>query len=252
MTIDTVQLLPDGLSVWVALTLIAVSFLTSMITAMFSLGGGMAMLATLGLFFPPAVIIPVHGLVQLGSNAGRAVVQRAHIQWHLMAWFGAGSVLGIVLGGSLAVSIPEALFQIVIGMFILYCVWVPQPRVTGRGAIADFAAGALIGGVGMFVGAVGPLVANFLRKLDNRHQLIATQASLMTLNNIAKVAIFTMFGFAFAQYLPMAIAMIITGILGTLVGSRMLDRVSERVFRIGFKAILTLMALEMLRQAVWG
>lgn len=252
MNVDFAQLLPDGLSLWIALTLVVVSFITSMITAMFSLGGGIAMLAALGLVFPPAVVIPVHGLIQLGSNGGRAVVQRAHIQWHLMAWFGAGSVLGIVLGGSLAVSIPEALFQAVIGLFILYCVWVPQPRVTGRGPIADFAAGTVIGGVGMFVGAVGPLVANFLRKLDDRRQLIATQASLMTLNNIAKVATFTAFGFAFAQYLPMVLAMILTGFLGTVVGSRILDRVSETTFRRGFKAILTLMALEMLRQAVWG
>ena len=252
MNFDAVQLLPDGLSWPVALALIAVSFITSMITAMFSLGGGIAMLATLGLVFPPAVVIPVHGLVQLGSNGGRAIIQRAHIQWHLMAWFGAGSVLGIFVGGSLAISIPEALFQAVIGLFILYCVWVPQPRVTGRGPVANFAAGAIIGGVGMFVGAVGPLVANFLRKLDDRRQLIATQAGLMALNNIAKVAAFTLFGFAFAQYLPVVLAMVMTGFAGTVVGSRMLDRVSEVVFRRGFKVILTLMALEMLRQAVVG
>ena len=85
MNFDAVQLLPDGLSLPIALALIAVSFITSMITAMFSLGGGIAMLATLGLVFPPAVVIPVHGLVQLGSNGGRAIIQRAHIQWHLMA-----------------------------------------------------------------------------------------------------------------------------------------------------------------------
>lgn len=252
MNIEIAQLLPDGLSVWVALMLIAVSFVTSMVTAMFSLGGGIAMLAVLGLVFPPAIVIPVHGLVQLGSNGGRAIVQRRYIQWHLMAWFGAGSVLGILLGGSLVVSIPEALFQAVIGLFILYCVWAPQPRVTGRGPIADFAAGAVIGGIGMFVGAVGPLVANFLRKLGDRRQLIATQASLMTLNNIAKVTTFTLFGFAFAQYLPVVLAMILTGFLGTVIGSRILDGVSERTFRRGFRIVLTLMALEMLRQAVWG
>ena len=39
MNFEIAQLLPDGLSIWIALTLIAVSFITSMITAMFSLGG---------------------------------------------------------------------------------------------------------------------------------------------------------------------------------------------------------------------
>ena len=95
-------------------------------------------------------------------------------------------------------------------------------------------------------------MANFLRKLDDRRQLIATQASLMTLNNIAKAVTFTFFGFAFATYLPLVLAMILTGFLGTVLGSRILDRVSEKTFRRGFRFILTLMALEMLRQAVWG
>ncbi|MBN9348765.1 MAG: hypothetical protein J0I48_21600 [Devosia sp.] len=80
------SLLPAGVDPLLALLLIGLSFVTSMITATFSLGGGLLMVAVLALVFPPAVVVPVHGAVQLGSNAGRAVVQRDHIQWHLIVW----------------------------------------------------------------------------------------------------------------------------------------------------------------------
>ena len=39
-------------------------------------GNSVAMLALMGLFIPVAALIPVQGLVQFGSNAGRTFVQR--------------------------------------------------------------------------------------------------------------------------------------------------------------------------------
>ena len=60
-----------------ALALVALSFVTSLITATFSLGGGTLMVAVLAVVFPPAIVVPLHGAIQLGSNGGRAIVQRA-------------------------------------------------------------------------------------------------------------------------------------------------------------------------------
>lgn len=252
MPFDPSMFLPDGMSPWVAAALVGFSFLTSAITAVFALGGGIAMLAALGLALPPAVLIPFHGCIQLGSNVGRAVIQRVHIQWHLVLWFGIGTVIGSLIGGSIAVSLPDNLFRVLIAGFVLYSVWGPQPRVSGRGPIADLAAGGIIGALGMVIGAIGPLVANFLRKLDDRRELIATHATLVGINNVAKIASFTIFGVVLAPYLPLIIAMVVTGILGTMVGTRMLDAMPEAQFRKIFKIVMTVLALEMLRQAAFG
>lgn len=250
--LDLSILAPDGMSAGTVLALLLLSFMSSALTAMLSLGGGIAMLAGLGLVLPPAVLIPFHGCIQLGSNFGRAVVQRAFIQWHLVLWFGIGTVIGSLLGGSIAVSLPENLFRLLIGTFILYSVWGPQPRVSGRGPFADVAAGMAIGALGMIIGAVGPLVANFLRKLSDRRQLIATQATLLVFNNLAKISAFVLFGVALGQYVPLILAMVVTGFGGTVAGSRLLDRMPERGFRILFKLVLTVLALGMLRAAVLG
>src|SRR3982750_2657890 len=129
-----------------------------MITATFSLGGGLLMVAVLALVFPPAVVVPVHGAVQLGSNAGRALVQRDHIQWHLIVWISLGALVGTIVGGQFAYLLPERAFEIAIGAFILIPTWLPQPKVVGTNRVVQVIGGAVISAVSMVVGATGPLI----------------------------------------------------------------------------------------------
>ena len=234
-----------------ALVLVGLSFFTSLITATFSLGGGMLMLAVLALVFPPAVVVPLHGAIQLGSNAGRAAVQWAHVQWHFVLWITLGAVIGTVIGGQFASLLPETLFQFIIGAFVLVTTWLPQPRVVGRSPLVQFAGGVVIAAIGMVVGAAGPLVAVFSKTIPDRQKLVATHAMLMTLQNTFKVIVFVALGFAFADYLPLLAGMIAVGFLGTAVGSRLLVKVPEGAFRWGFKIVLSLVALDILRDATF-
>jgi uncharacterized membrane protein YfcA len=87
--------------------------------------------------------------------------------------------------------------------------------------------------------------------LPDRRQLVATHAMLMTIQNTFKIATFTVLGFAFASYLPLVLAMVLSGFVGTTIGSRLLVRVPEKVFRIGFKIVLTIVALDLIRGAVF-
>ncbi|MDY0191288.1 MAG: hypothetical protein RBR22_11190, partial [Desulfuromonas sp.] len=60
---------PVGLPVWAVLVLIVTACLTSAMTAALGVGGGVLLLAVMSMLLPAAAIIPLHGLVQLGSNA---------------------------------------------------------------------------------------------------------------------------------------------------------------------------------------
>lgn len=243
------QLAP-GLSDWVALALVGLSFVTSLITATFSLGGGSLMIAAMTLVMPPAVVVPVHGCVQLGSNAGRALVMRNHIQWRFILWVTLGAVPGSVLGGSFASMLPERLFAAAIGLFVLVTTWLPQPKVIAESRVVQFAGGAVVSAVGMVVGAAGPLVAAFVRGIPDRRELVATHAVLNALVHVFKVVVFVALGFAFARYLPLVLVMVVAGFAGTTVGSRMLTRVPEPVFRLVFRLLLTAVALELVRRAL--
>jgi uncharacterized membrane protein YfcA len=245
------SLLPPGLDQGMALALVALSFVTSLITATFSLGGGTLMIAVLALVLPPAIVVPLHGCVQLGSNGGRALVQRAYIQWRLIGWISLGAILGTLAGGQFARYLPEHLFTIAIAAFVLITTWLPQPKVVGHSPAIQLAGGAIISALSMVVGATGPLVATFIRGLADRRELVATHATLMTIQNTVKVLTFSAIGFAFGAYLPLVAAMVLSGFAGTALGSQLLVRVPEAVFRVGFKLVLTAVALDLIRQALF-
>lgn len=249
MSLSPVDLLPAGLDPVAALLLIALSLFTSGVTATFGLGGGSLMIAAIALIFPPAIAVPVHGLVQLGSNAGRAVMMRAFVQGRFALFFVAGSVPGAFVGAGIATWLPPAVLSIAIAGFILWSAWAPQPRAEARGPAATAVAGLLTAILGMVTGISGPVVAAFLRFLPDRRQIIATHALLMTAQNGLKAVAFAAFGFAFAPYLPLVAAMILSGLVGTAIGGRLLSALPEQRFRLGFKLLLTVSALALLRDA---
>lgn len=244
------SLLPAGIEPLLALALVGLSLVASLITATFSLGGGTLMLAALALAFPPSVVVPLHGVIQLGSNGGRAAVQWRHIQWPLVIWIAVGALIGTVIGGQFASYLPEQLLTMMIGIFVLVTAWLPLPHLVGSSRLLQVTGGAVISALSMVVGATGALVASLIKGVADRRQLVATHAMLMTIQNSAKVVTFTALGFAFAQYLPLMVAMIVSGLIGTAAGSRLLVHVPERIFRVGFKIILTVLALALLREAI--
>ncbi len=63
--------------------------------------------------------------------------------------------------------------------------------------------------------------------------------------------IFGVAGFAFATYLPILVSMWLAVIVGTWVGSRLLERVDERSFDLLYRAALTLVALRLILWDGW-
>lgn len=251
---DFEALLPAGLEPGVAALLVVASFFTSALTAAFGLGGGMAMLALMGLFVPVAALIPVHGAVQLGSNTGRAWHQRANVRLEVAKPFILGSVVGAVIGALLVIQLPDALLKLVLGVFIIAVTWLKIPGLAelGRGALAVASAGLAL--LTMVVGATGPLLSAIFAQIfaGDRKALVATHAAGMTVQHALKIVVFGLAGFAFAAWLPLIAAMVLSGFLGTIYGTRVLDQIDEGSFRKWFRIGVTLLALDLLRRGVNG
>ena len=247
-------LLPEGLNLAVAALLVVASFFTSALTAAFGVGGGVAMLALMGLFVPVASLIPVHGAVQVGSNTGRAWHQRAHVRMDVAAPFIAGSVVGAIGGAFVVVELPDALLKLVLGSFILVLIWAKIPGI-GRLTRLGLAAASIILAFGsMLVGATGPLVSVLFAKFfdNDRRALFATHATGMTAQHLLKIVVFGFAGFAFGAWLPLIAAMILSGFLGTVYGTKLLDRLPEEAFRKWFRIGLTILALDLMRRGIFG
>lgn len=242
-------LLPDTISPAIASLLIATSFVTSTMTAALGLGGGLALLAIMAAVMPVSALIPIHGVVQLGSNTGRALVQRRHIDWTILLWFTVGSLFGAAIGGHFVISLPDAPLKIGLAAFILWAVWGKKPSFQ-RLPRSLLAFGGLFATVlTMFFGATGPVVAGIIRSAtSDRMTLVATHAGCMTLQHSLKVIVFGLLGFAFGPWALLLAGMLVTGFLGTLFGSRILSRMQEGTFTKAFKLMMTLLAVNLLWQ----
>ena len=245
-------LLPTGMEPWVAALLVVASCFTSAITAVFGMGGGIAMLALMGLFVPVASLIPVHGAVQLGSNTGRAWHQRAFVRMDIAKPFIAGSVVGAILGVFLVVQLPDALLKLVLGGFILLLTWAKIPGIDRLSKAGLAVASVVAALLSMLVGTTGPLVAVLLaRFLDNdRKALIATSAVAMTAQHLLKIIVFGAAGFAFWEWMPLIAAMIVSGFIGTRYGTSLLERMPEATFRKWFSIGITVLALDLVRRGM--
>lgn len=210
------------------------------------------MLAAMASLLPPAAVIPVHAVVQLGSNAGRAAVMRQWIDKPRLLPFLLGSLVGIAIGGSVAVNLPGEVLRLVLGLFILQSLWLPlavMATIRSRGLALG---GAIASFLTMLVGATGPYVQAILRPLGlGKEGLIATHAAAMTAQHGLKIVAFGLLGFAFAPWLPLVLVMIAAGLLGTLVGRNFLGRLSEHRFDRLIQTVLTVVALDLVLRSAW-
>ncbi len=239
--------MPETLT-WITFCgLIVISCFTSMLTASLGIGGGILMLATIAQLLPANATIPVHGVVQLGSNTSRTLVMLKNVQWRLVAWFTMGSILGALIGGQVVINLPIELLRSVLGLFILITVWVPSLVTKLASNKALFMGAALSTFVTMFIGATGPIVLAIIRTFNlHRVALVATSAACLVWQHALKTLVFGLLGFAFAPYLSLIVLMIASGFVGTLIGKKLLLKIDPQRFQVWLNLILSVLALRLL------
>ena len=245
------DLIPPELSMLSAAGLVVLSFITSMLTAAVGIGGGLLMLTVMVSFLPPIIVLPVHGVIQLGSNGGRLAVMRQHVDWRIWGFFAIGSILGVILAGQVFINLSLEVLRALLGLFVLYAVWTPKLKPSNIALKGYTLVGIGTTFITMFVGATGPLVSSFLspQKLG-RERVVATLAACMTIQHGLKGIAFGVLGFYFQPWIPVIVIMIATGFLGTLLGRRILKKLPERLFSRLFRIVLTVLAGRLLYLAI--
>lgn len=229
--------------------------LTAIISAVAGLGGGIILLAVIAQFQPPTAAIPIHGVIQLVSNAYRSMLLRDSINWGAVLH---GSVLlfpAALIGVAVATSLPDSAIRLAMGGFILVATWRPslfgwdRPGRTNRSLIP---VGAVSGFLSATVGASGPVVSPFYRSLTVSHQaFVATAGTSQILSHLSKIVGFGLSGFDFGAHVDlMAIA---TGgvLVGTWIGTLLLDRANEQMLTLLFRVTLTTLAIRLIIISVW-
>lgn len=202
---------------------------------------------------PPIVALPVHALVQIGSNAGRAWMLRSHIMQSLVGWFIPGSLIGVIIASQIIVDLPTQWLQLILAAFILWAVWAPKVSSIAVPDKAYFAVGGVTSFATMFLGATGPLLAAFLSPdRYGRDRTVASHATCMSIQHLFKITAFGFLGFVLVEWLPLTIAMILSGFAGTWLGRHLLRKLPEATFKMVFKGVLTVLAIRLLYKAALG
>jgi uncharacterized membrane protein YfcA len=235
---------PESLSEGIIIFLICISFITSLISAIIGLGGGVILLGIFAVTLDPVAIIPVHGVVQAASNAGRLITMIRSVHTPVILPFVIGSAIGASFGGLTFSQINPQFVQLFVGIFIILTVFKLFPTIQTKhllivGTISSFLT-VLVGGGGSFAAAVVNSI-----KLDKLGH-IATIAFMLLVQHFMKIIIFGFLGFAFGPYISLISLMVLTGFLGTLLGRSVVVRVNEKIFRKILNAFLIILALKLI------
>lgn len=209
------------------------------------MGGGLLLLAMLPQFLPAAVIIPVHGTVQLASNASRFLLDVKNTCLKPFLYFCAGSIIGTAFGASLIKRMDLSLIPLIMSLFILLVLWSPLYRLLQKLPGKFFSLGMLQTGAALYVGATGPLSTSVLFKEGyTSDQVIVTNAAINTVINIAKIIVFSTLGFVFYEYWQVISAMAVSAILGSYLGTRYRAFIPEDKARYMIKLLITAFCLK--------
>lgn len=233
--------------------LVPIVFFTSCLAAVIGMGGGILLIAVMPGLVPPAAIIPLHAATQLASNVSRAAFGWRDIDRGIIPAFTLGALVGAWLGGEMYLSLDLRWLPALIGILILLFTWVPLPRVPGGGQLSLAVLGFYQTGLGMLAGATGPVgAAVLMRRNTGRDWLVVNTAVYMTLNHGLRLLAFLVIGFSFAPWWELVSGMVVAGICGSWVGTRLRGFVPQLNFQKWFRWLVSLLAARMIALSLFS
>lgn len=223
--------MPDVLQM---LLLGVVAFAASTLAAVTGFGGAVVLLPVVVAVFGVRDAIPILTVAQLLGNAGRVVTNRREIAWPVVGWYSAGAVPAALVGGLLFAHAPLAALTRLLGAFLLVmvAVWYFRrdrfPRLSRRGFVPLGAASSFLSAL---VGSSGPLTAPFFVAHGLvKGAYIGTEALAAVVTHATKLIAYGNTSTLTADAALAGVGLGVVMIFGSMVGKKLVDRISEKLF----------------------
>ena len=218
---------------------------TAFLSGIFGMAGGLILIGVLLVVFPLPTAMVLHAITQMASNGWRATLWWRHIEWKTIAFNVAGSLVSVGLW-SIWLYVPDkAMALLMLGLSPFVVRAIPEklmPRTFGPAQVAGTGFIAMM--LMLTTGVTGPLLDTmFLRSPFERRQIIATKAACQVFSHGFKLiyfgALIDQVGQVEPWFFGVAIA---SSIVGTSLGKLLLERLSDKQFRIWSNRLITALA----------
>lgn len=237
------------------LALAVASLLTSFLSGILGMAGGMVLMGALLALVPVAQAMVLHGVTQLASNGWRAVLWRGSIDWRTVRGFALGTAAAIGLMATVQLALSRAWVLIALGLTPFMVLLLPRRLVLNvdrRGH--PFACGLACTGMQLLSGVSGPLLDTFfVRSAMDRKAVVATKAATQTLGHASKIAYFGAVLPASGSADPwLAGLMVACAFAGTAASRPVLERMSDTHFRAWTRRAIFTVATFYLGSGAWS
>lgn len=242
--------------------LIACVFLTSLLSGVFGMAGGLILMAILLSLMPVAAAMSVHASIQLVSNGWRCFLWRKHIVWRVLPWY----VCGIALGFSLMLLIHYAPDKnsalIMMGSLPLLSLLAGRyVRITIMNRAHAVIAATLLTFIHLTAGVVGPLLdLLYVNTPLTRQQIISTKAFTQSVMHVVRLSYFGLFLTLLSgkggwpdDIGPLSLALLMAAsVAGTSAAAFVVHRMSDKNFKAISRVLIALVSCYCLYKGIAG
>ncbi len=224
-----------------SILLVAATLITSFISGVLSMAGGMILMGVFGFFLSVPAAMVLHGVAQTVSNGSRIWLYREHIRWSVLIPYSVGAL--IILGLFIAVTFApnKAIVFILIGAFPFMALCIPKSiNLDMEKKPVAVLCGLLVTTAQMLAGASGPVLDLFYVKSSlTRHEILGTKAITQTFGHILKLSYYSFLITAVEELsVFIFVAVVTAAILGNWLGSLIVNRINDKTFKSAGRLVM--------------
>ena len=238
------------------LAIIAATILvTSFISGIFGMAGGIILLGVLLIFLDVAPAMMLFGTIQTAANGWRAALWVRYVDWGIVWRYVVGSTLMFLALRWVAVIPSKAVIYLGLGIIPFAADLLPKrltPDITRPGA--PYICGAFIITLQLLAGAAGHILDVFFQKSRmDRKSIVATKAVTQVTGHLYRIIYFGSFGVTFDENIPLwayAVAVALA-FCGTSLAALVLNRMTDEGFRMWSRRVTLSVSVTYLARGLW-
>ena len=227
--------------------------LSSFISGIFGMAGGMILLGVLLSYFDVATGMIVFSIIQLVANGWRALQWRSYVLWPIFGWYVAGGAVSFTFMWAIALVPDKAMVFLALGLLPFLIEALPasiRPNIERRGV--PFFTGVVTTVVQILSGVGGLFLDIFFQKSTlDRKTTNATKAVTQSFSHIIRALYFGSLSGISDVPLRAVAAGIALAIVGTSLAPFVIERMTDHGYRQWTRAIIFAISVVYIGRAGW-